>query len=635
MRSSRHGEHDALANVRLRAVRFEVRTATVLNSLLARCRRWLTHYSPDAIGSRSWLTALLRSKGRAMHWLLRRPGTRAPESAGRGDSIDKVTGYVHAAYTQVGEPGAGNRWHDRVYRICDRLLRSRIGHKLPRWARERISLLLGYALVFHQHELNKVWSLDDPLHNFTVPSDEHVEVPAIWVVELFPPSHYQSLVRAMEHNSWDKRRVWYGIGGPANQAALDRSRTGAGYSWWRLGTVTDLSEGFADPESVRRILPTQFSSVELRALQVGAGLTAVVAKFTVRPETGATLDRIWHETQEPQIYRAKGRQPGAESRQFAAYRRTQNARWEMHQAARDWVARTCPGFFADYHQEAPLLDLMLLKNYDPTTAASVRAEMSDPMRALGLTDYTVQHQTSAALPGLLLEQVREELAPGLGSRRTWTLFGRYDTVIAKFGKQLAGTAHDTRGLSYVVGETVSDFLVVLAGDCFVDTARSETAVSRDRARVAHERFRIRSLKAVRAEVLQMSLDLSTVQRDFIAFYSRSRWEHGHLSFLSDYSPAIRASFEKSTLVTHEPIKLSERLIGNQLEQLQNLVDVDQSYREIVSTAASIGAAISASRLGRVAAVVAVAIFVVALSTLLVASFDPHAPLVELWHWLGL
>jgi hypothetical protein len=88
-------------------------------------------------------------------------------------------------------------------------------------------------------------------------------------------------------------------------------------------------------------------------------------------------------------------------------------------------------------------------------------------------------------------------------------------------------------------------------------------------------------------------------------------------------------------VTHEPSKFSERLIDSQLKQLQNLVDVDQSYREIVSTAASIGAAISASRLGRVAAVVAVAIFVVALSTLLVASFDPHAPLVELWHWLGL
>jgi hypothetical protein len=89
----------------------------------------------------------------------------------------------------------------------------------------------------------------------------------------------------------------------------------------------------------------------------------------------------------------------------------------MHQAARDWVAGTCPGVFADYHEEAPLLDLMLLKHYDLTTAASDRAEMGDPMRALGLIDYTVQHQTSAALPGLLLEQVREELAPGLGSRR--------------------------------------------------------------------------------------------------------------------------------------------------------------------------------------------------------------------------
>jgi hypothetical protein len=77
------------------------------------------------------------------------------------------------------------------------------------------------------------------------------------------------------------------------------------------------------------------------------------------------------------------------------------------------------------------------------------------------------------------------------------------------------------------------------------------------------------------------------------------------------------------------------MIDAQREQLHNLVELDRSHREIVSTAASIGAAISASRLRRVAAAGVVATFLVALCTLLVASFDPHAPLVELWHWLGL
>jgi len=133
----------------------------------------------------------------------------------------------------------------------------------------------------------------------------------------------------------------------------------------------------------------------------------------------------------------------------------------------------------------------------------------------------------------------------------------------------------------------------------------------------------------------MSLDLSTVQRDFIAFYGRGRWQYGHLSFLSDYAPAIRANDKEQRLATREPVKLSERMIDYQLKQLQNLVEVDRSHREIVSTAASIGAAISASRLGRVAAAVALATFVVALCTLLGASFDPNAPLFKLWHWLGL
>lgn len=553
-----------------------------------------------------------------------------------GETRDGILDYFYAAHAQIGESGSGKRWHDRVYRVCHRTLRSRTGRKLPRWLREQISLALNYALIFNQHELDKAWNPEDPLHNFTVPDDEHVEIPVIWVVELFPPSEYQSLVRAIEHNSWDKYRIRYGFGGPANLTALDQSRTGAGYSWWRLGTVTDPSSGLADLDTVHGTLPTQFfSGVELRALQISAGLTAIAAAFTVRPEAIAALDRTWHEPHDPRIHRVKGRMPVAESRQFTGYRQTQRARRELHEAARDWMTATCPGFFTSHHADAPLLDLVLLQEYDPATAATVHHEMNDPLRALGITGYAVRHQTSTELPGLLLEQVDEDLAPELHSRRIWTLFGKRDTVIAGFGARLTATDRDTRGLSYAVGQTISDFLLILAGDCLIDTARSLTAVSRDHARVAHNRFRIRNLKATRAEILQMSLDLSTVNRDFIAFYKRRRWEHGHLNFLSGYSPAIRASDKKHGLMMPEPIKLSERMIDNQLEQLQNLVEVDQSYRDIISTAASIGAAISASRLGRAATITGVASFVVALCTLLIASFDPHAPLVELWHWLGL
>jgi hypothetical protein len=132
----------------------------------------------------------------------------------------------------------------------------------------------------------------------------------------------------------------------------------------------------------------------------------------------------------------------------------------------------------------------------------------------------------------------------------------------------------------------------------------------------------------------LSLDLSTVQRDFVSFYRRDRWEYGHLGFLSQLSPAIRVSDKNHGFAEREPIRLSERMIDMQLEQLQDLVEVDRSHREIVSSAASIGAAISASRLGRAATTVAFATLIVAVSTLLVTSFDPNAPLVKFWHWIG-
>jgi hypothetical protein len=48
---------------------------------------------------------------------------------------------------------------------------------------------------FNDHERNKAWSRDDPMHVYSVPEDERVAVPSIWVVELFPPSRFDSLHR--------------------------------------------------------------------------------------------------------------------------------------------------------------------------------------------------------------------------------------------------------------------------------------------------------------------------------------------------------------------------------------------------------------------------------------------------------
>src|SRR5690606_7655804 len=114
------------------------------------------------------------------------------------------------------------------------------------------------------------------------PDDEHITVPSIIAVELFSPNETPALERALVKNGWDRRQ--YGpVGEKGNVDALNRSRSGKGYSWWKLAKIVNINVDEAKyyilPDSKREKLPTQFTGVHLKAVQIGNGLTAIVAQF--------------------------------------------------------------------------------------------------------------------------------------------------------------------------------------------------------------------------------------------------------------------------------------------------------------------------------------------------------------------
>ena len=85
--------------------------------------------------------------------------------------------HLHDAYARIPEIGRWHRWYDLPYRT------------------------LSWLLPFNDHERHKVCSLDDPRENVFVPDEEHVNVPGIWMVELFPPSEFASLEDVLDRNS--------------------------------------------------------------------------------------------------------------------------------------------------------------------------------------------------------------------------------------------------------------------------------------------------------------------------------------------------------------------------------------------------------------------------------------------------
>ena len=537
--------------------------------------------------------------------------------------------FFNEAYDKVAEIGEGRRWYDLPYRLLSWLLSAWPNKVLPRRWRSGLNYLLNLLIPFNEHDRHKTLSLENPLHNLFVPEDEHVTIPGIWVVELFPPSAFDALSQIIAKNSWDRRRVYVGTG-EGNLEMLERSRSGHGWTWWRLGEIADNDSGYWFPDGTREKLPAPFGAIELTAIQIGSGLTAVVAYFHITADASRSVDVVWHEHHEPQLVRGKGR-PKAEDRMWAAFRITQQSRRTLHDAARKWLALRSPGFFAANQETQPLMDMLLLDRHDPIPGERDDRAFSDALRAIGLTGDATLHRTSSQVPQMLFSPVQTDMCPALDGR-TWALWGNRD-VIANAHENLHFYGQDRNGaIAHAANRRMGNFLVMNAVSEFLVVVERRYAVLRDNARTRHGQFKTRDLRELRANLLTLSLDLASVARDVDAFWKRKWRDEGDAQFTLNYAPWIVRDDEKAGRTRVTPIDMNDDLRKSQRKGLRQLIASDQDYRDILSTVASLGASIDAFKVGRIAIWIAFVALVVALGTLLLTDVGPNSSLMTTWSW---
>ncbi len=554
------------------------------------------------------------------------------EFAREEDPVLAGSSYVRDAYEKVPGIGDGRRWYDFPYKILSWLLSSWRRKLLPRRFRDGLNYGLNYLIPFNEHDRHKMWSLEDPLHHITVPEDEHVNVPSIWVVELFPPSEFASLSETIQHNSWDKGRVYF-LDRESNREMLERSRSGEGWTWWRLAEIASANSPYWSPDATREKLDPMFGAVELKAIQIGGGLTAVLAHFHLTDVASKSLDFTWHTPQEPQLVRGMGR-PRAESREWATYRITQEARRMLHDAARAWMAKRCPGFFAGNSEPQPLMDMLLMDKFDPISGDRTDRELSDALRALGLTGYEVLRRTSPDIPQLLLSPVEGSICPALEPKRTWALWGNRESI-ASIDEHLAGYGSDTnRAIAHAAHDRMGNFIVLLAVSDFLAVMEAKFAVLRDSARTGHGTFKAKGLQRLRENFLTLSLDLTSVSRDVDMFWRREWRTEGDARFTVDYAPWIKAQDEAEGRKRFTPIDMNDDLRLRHRKWFKQLIAADRDYRDILSTVASLGASVDAFKVGRAALGVALAAMGVALVTLLVTNIGDHTAVGGITSWLG-
>lgn len=524
--------------------------------------------------------------------------------------------------------GYGRRWYDLVYNFLRFFQYSWVGKRLPAGWRRRFYYMSNYLVQLNEVKRmiavgGRAW--DEPLN---LPDEEHVSIPGIWVVDYFPPSLIDELDRAIKTNRWDNR-PHLGMGQSSAEALKD-SRQGSGPSWWRIADISSPGAGYGFPDGYHEKLPKEFRAVELKGVPIGEGLTAVVAYFHLSEWGAVSVDEVWHAEHRPALARTKGRLVVAEGEKWTAFRRTQAARDKLHSAARDWMRMHCPGAFVNSKEHQPVMDLVLLDRFDPSSGERSDRKTDDWMRALGLTESHVTWQTSAELPGLLLEQSRHGLTPGI-QERTWALWGNRNASIAQ-GVDVRGYGTDPIfALAHYVDGRMGDFVVRLGLSELLELLKAERATMRDSARSHHRRFGRRDLKRLRQRFLTASLDFSSIERD-VKEYNDRRWRDREAWFVLDYTPWLRKQDAEAGRKPFKPIQVNKELRKQQNKAARDLVSFDRSYREILATVASLGASIDAYKVQRYAIWIAIGSASVALGTLWISLLSPGEAAKAIHEW---
>lgn len=546
---------------------------------------------------------------------------------------DKDPGEAAVEAPAIAEATPDRHKPDRIYECVREVLYWVRHRRIAQWAPDRfltpIDWLIHVNAQFHSHRRAKAgfrWTDED---QFSVSPSDHVGIPSLFIVELFPPSVKANFDRAKRRNRWDTKQLrMYGDHLPT----LDEARSGDHWTWWPLGEVVRRGSGVTVGDASHRKMPKEFDCVELKALQIGQGITAIMAKFDLNEAAVSRLDESWHREYQPEISwdNRGGRWPRARGKEFAAFRRVQEERGRLHSVARQWFSAKWPGFFAANDQPQPLLDVVLFDEITAYPEKRPSPGVAGAIRALGLPHpYFVQRST--AFPAMILGQMDIRSDSDIEDRCTWALWGNRTEVLNDLSNLIDsyGPGRQDGSIAHYIRDAVENYFLRLSISEMLEVCQARYSAIRDGARQHGQLNRLRS------SLLTLSIDLSSVDRD-IRWYNAQGWQEDHAQFFHEDSPFIVAERdEHGHSLSSEPINMNERVLTDQMQMLEALRAADSDYRGILTAAASLTASLQSIRTAKAAIWLAISSLGVAIATLFVTDISSNNLLEALSEWIEL
>ncbi len=501
---------------------------------------------------------------------------------------------IAKAFDDVPEVGARwNRWYDIPYKIAWWQMRGWRKKVFPRTFRDASIKLVNILLQFNEYDRQKAWDKKDKHNNINIPKDESVSIPSIFIVELFTANEAKILEKSIRKNGWDKyKRALHKK--DTNLDRLAKARTEQGASWWRLADVRKKDSKWFMPDAKVGRLPEGFESASLRAVQIGSGLTAVVARFSLSNSYNKHVDDVWRSQHEPKIQYISG-SFRVLNRLFSAYETTQKTREQLHNQARDWMSEFCPGFFSMHKEQHVSLDIILTEQLDPTSRSKKFSEheAADAYRALGVDISSFRRITSKHLPGLLLQQADRLSEPNINTRRTWSLIGKR-SKLATLTDNFKYYSDEESGVSNMSEDSMGYTLTLLGVQEMLASIEKRFSSLRDQANQNHKKFKVRNLRKLNRIIMDSSFTLTSIKQDITTYLYEERWYDG-----AELIVTISPPFKDRLKDTYKESESFHKLVIKQLNDRHNrLLALDKDIRDILSTVANLGSSASSIVLGR-------------------------------------
>jgi hypothetical protein len=234
---------------------------------------------------------------------------------------------------------------------------------------------------------------------------------------------------------------------------------------------------------------------------------------------------------------------------------------------------------------------------------------------------------------MILAPVDSGMCPALEGKRTWTLWGNQESI-ASADRFVSGYGEPgPRSVAHLVDERMRLFLASLSISDFLSVIQSKYSSLRDHARVVHGVIDAKSIKRLRETLLTLSFDLETAARDVEIYWQEKRSFDVEARFTMNYVPWLLERDEADGRERRPDVDLNQEIRDIQRERFERLIAADRSYREILSTVATLGASVDTFRVSRMALWVAASSLGVAFLTFLITETGKESVVETILSWL--